>query len=638
MGAVHGTHAVHLAAALALTACVGTAPPTPIVPELRIGLAPVLPDTSGWGVHVLALRRAPDGAVWVGTYGAGLFVLPPRKEEWEHHPPTSDSTGVSSGFVNSIAIERDSLTVWYGTVGNGFGVSRDRGRTWRNWTQRQLGPEWQYVVPEGITVRGDTVYIATADGLRRTSDRGATWRCIQAAAPPAASGTAERNDGCTERIRSLPNDYLLAMDVGPDGSIWVGHLRGLSISRDGGRTWRDVGTAGIAGERIRAIRFAPDSAVWVASESRLFVDSARTGAFRAADIRVPGYPSLPGAPRAIIGSPGLLPPAIATSYGLVARTTEGGYRIFYVAAADRYRPAGDVWAVMWWGPPWTLLGGSASGLSRVLAGEAPVTNVIDTLPPVEPQAARHVWFQRPMTAADGNPYIDATYRYGSTMGGGLQQHQGIEFNNPAGTPVRAIGDGVVVFAGAAEQGSNTIAIRHDRQWEAQYVFSTYYHNSSLEAHPGQRVRAGDVIARVGHTGRATNEHLHLEVHVAPAQDSAAIVHPDQRFPPHTVNPQLWVEPLAGTGIVAGRVLDAAGQPAPGTRVYGLVLPYPEETPYSFAETYGDRARGSPAYGEHFAVGDVPAGVYMLGVKLGGKRVWRRVRVQPGMVSWVEFRP
>ena len=636
MGTVHGAYAVQLTAAAVLVACVGTPPPVPEVPDLRVGLAPALPDTSGWGVHVLALRRAPDGAIWVGTYGAGIFVLPARREEWEQHPPTADSAGISSGFVNSIAVERDSVTVWYGTVGSGFGRSTDRGRTWRNWTSRELGPEWQYVAPDGIVTRGDTVYIATADGLRRTSDRGATWRCIQATTAAASARAATA--GCTERIRSLPNDYLLALDVGPDGSIWVGHLRGISSSRDGGRSWRDVETPGLAGERIRAIRFAPDSMLWVASESRVFVDSARTGAFRAADVRVPGYPTLPGAPRSIVGSPGLLPPAIATSYGLVARTTEGGYRLFYVSAADRYRPAGDIWAVTWWGPPWSPLGGSAAGLSRVLAGEAPVAGIVDTLPAAEPQAPRHVWFQRPIAAGEGNPFIDATYRYGSTMGGTLQQHQGVEFNNPAGTPVRAIGDGVVVFAGLAEQGSNTVAIRHDRQWEGQHIYSTYYHNTSLRVRPGQRVRAGDVIAEVGNTGRATNEHLHLEVHVAPTTDSAAIVHPDLRFPPHTRNPQLWLEPLAGTGIVAGQVFDEAGRPVAGTRVYGLVLPYPEETPYSFAETYGDRARGTPAYGEHFAVGDVPAGSYMLGVKLGTKRVWRQVRVSAGMVSWVEFRP
>jgi murein DD-endopeptidase MepM/ murein hydrolase activator NlpD len=274
----------------------------------------------------------------------------------------------------------------------------------------------------------------------------------------------------------------------------------------------------------------------------------------------------------------------------------------------------------------------------VLAGDVPFGNAVDTTAINEPAAPRHLWFERPVRAADGNPFIDGTYRYGSTMGGNFQQHQGVEFNNPAGTPVRAIGDGVVVFAGRAEQGSNTIAIRHDRQLDNEYVFSTYYHNSSLAVTAGQRVRAGEVIARVGSSGRATNEHLHLEVHVAPAQDSAAIVDANVRFPPHTTNPQLWIAPLPGTGIVAGRVLDASGQPVPGARVYGLVLPYPEETPFSFAETYADRARGTPAYGEHFAVGDVPAGTYMLGVKIGDNRIWRRARVTPGMVTWVEFRP
>jgi hypothetical protein len=240
--------------------------------------------------------------------------------------------------------------------------------------------------------------------------------------------------------------------------------------------------------------------------------------------------------------------------------------------------------------------------------------------------------------ADGNTHIDGTYRYGSTMGGRFQQHQGVEFNNPAGTPVRAIGDGQVVFAGAAEQGANTVAILHDRRLDNSFVFSTYYHNPSIAVRAGQRVSRGDVIARVGNTGRATNDHLHLEVHVAPARDSAAIVHPDVRFPPHTVNPQLWLEPRPGTGIVAGQVFDAAGRPVPGARIHGLVLPYPEETPFSFAETYQEQARPDPAYGEHFAVGDVPEGDYTLGVTVEGRRLWRRVRVRPGMVTWVEFRP
>jgi hypothetical protein len=65
---------------------------------------------------------------------------------------------------------------------------------------------------------------------------------------------------------------------------------------------------------------------------------------------------------------------------------------------------------------------------------------------------------------------------------------------------------------------------------------------------------------------------------------------------------------------------------------------PQETPFAFAETYGTRARGTPAYQEHFAVGDVPAGEYVLYVEIDGRRVTRRVRVDPGRVTWVEFRP
>src|SRR2546425_7573629 len=93
----------------------------------------------------------------------------------------------------------------------------------------------------------------------------------------------------------------------------------------------------------------------------------------------------------------------------------------------------------------------------------------------------------------------------STRGGNFQQPQGVEFNNPDGTPVHAIGDCVVVFAGPAEQGANTVAIRHDGKLKGLFIFSTYYHNERLLVSAGQSVKTGDVIALVGNTGRATND-------------------------------------------------------------------------------------------------------------------------------------
>ncbi|HSJ06759.1 MAG TPA: M23 family metallopeptidase [Longimicrobiales bacterium] len=632
-----GPRLLTLAAALAAisaAACATSPPPRPDDEEMGVPLPPPLPDTAGWGVHVLALERGPDGSLWVGTYGEGIFVLRRRSQEWERIAPGGGDS-IAWGYVNSIAFGRDS-TVWYGTVGNGFGRSGDGGRTWRNWTLRDLGPQWQYVAPQGITARGDTVYVATADGLRITEDAGESWLCVQARSR-IAGGATRTEDACGERIHALPSKYLLSLDVAADGAIRVGHLGGLSVSRDGGRSWTDVAADGLTGRRVRAVRAERDTAVWAATEAAIFADLAFEGAFEEVRLRIPGLDGLPGAIRGITGSPGTLPPLILTSHGMIVRNMAGDYRVYYLAAAERYRPAGDIWAATWAGPPLWPVGGSGAGLARVLAGNLPSPDIVPTGAPALPTQPRHVWFERPIADGDGNPHVDGAYLYGGTMGGSFQQHQGIEFNNPAGTPVRAVGDGTVVFAGVAESGANAVAIRHDRQWEDRHIFSTYYHHTSIDVVPGQRVAAGDIIARVGNTGRATNDHLHFEVHAAPSAD-AVVIDAGERFPPHSVNPQLWIRPLPGTGIVAGQVFDREGDTVPGARIYGLVLAYPTETPFSFAETYREHARGSPAYGEHFAVGDVPAGDYTVGVTVDGARIWRRVRVRADQLTWVEFRP
>jgi hypothetical protein len=112
----------------------------------------------------------------------------------------------------------------------------------------------------------------------------------------------------------------------------------------------------------------------------------------------------------------------------------------------------------------------------------------------------------------------------------------------------------------------------------------------------------------------------------------------QRFPPYTTNAELWVRPLPGTGIVAGQVVGSDGQPVLQARLYGLEKPLPSETPFSFAETYGDKGHSHPLYGEHFAVGDVPAGRYVIGTEIEGQRVLRDVTVSPGKLTWVVFSP
>ena len=636
----------------------GQRPGRPSPGEAAVGgsivLAP-LPDSTGLGAHVLALATSPQRELWVGTYGSGIFVKRRDQPQWEWISEARDSNSISWDFVNSITFGSREGEVWYGTVGNGYGVSRDGGKTWQNWQFAQLGPEFQYVAPDGIRVRGDTVYVATADGLRISTDRGGSWHCI-GGARGVRGGAPERAAACQTRAALLPSEYLLALDVAPNGTIWVGYPGGLAYSSDRGRSWREATGEGLQ-DPVRAV-LASANAVWVATDNHMLRDSTDQHVFHIADPRVPGWRGLPGAPRALMAEVppdfGMLrtdampprvrreieaqltggAPTLITSNGAVVSEPGGAPVVQFLAASERYRPASDLWAGAWLGA--RPIVGATAGLQRVLAGEAPTIGVISGALAL-PEAGRHLWLRRPVPDSGANRYIDGTYRYGSTMGGNFQQHQGVEFNNAAGTPVFAAADGLVVFAGPAEDSANTVVIRHDRGWEGQYVFTTYYHNSALEARAGQRVRAGDLIARVGNTGRATNDHLHLEVHVAPTPDSAAIVNPAERFPPFTRNPQLWLEPINGLGVLAGRVLDRAGQPIAGARVYGMVVPYPEETPFSFAETYRERAHPDPAYDENFAVGDVAPGDYTVVAMFNGEKVWRRARVAPGMVTFVEFR-
>jgi hypothetical protein len=616
------------AAALLLAAC-GSAPPDTRPSVLPLAPPPSLPDETGWGVHVLAMSGGPNRSTWVGSWDGRIFRLPHRAREWE----LVETAPAAPGPVNSLAFERDTAVVWYGTAGGGFARSGDGGSTWRAWPQAE-GAGWNYVVPRGIVVRRDTVYVATTDGLRLSGDGGATWYCYHgpgAAAPPV-------EDGCTQRSNTLPTSHLLSLEVLPDGAIYIGHLRGLSSSRNGGRSWTDVETPGLAGERVRSVRLGPDSMVWALTERELFADSPRVQGFRRISLRVPGFPELPGSPRAIITQPGLLPVLVATSYGMLAETPAGDYRLHFLSAADRYRPAGDIWAGGWWGPPMIPIGGSSAGLNRVLAGESPVPAFIDAPPRQPPAPGQHLRFARPVLPEAGNPYADGTRLFGgpAAVRPATAPFMAIRFQNPPGTEVRAIGPGTVAVA-----ADGRVTIRHDGAVDGHLIHSTYEGLGSAGVASGQRVAAGAVIGQVGGTLRPHGVTLSIQVVRAGEEGTPAAAGQAAGGAGETassVNPQLFLEPLPGTGVVAGRVLNAAGEPVPGTAIHGLVLAYPTEAPFSVVRTYAPGVPSSPVYGEHFALGDVRAGDYLLGVTLDGQRIWRRVRVVPGQVAWVEFRP
>jgi murein DD-endopeptidase MepM/ murein hydrolase activator NlpD len=85
-------------------------------------------------------------------------------------------------------------------------------------------------------------------------------------------------------------------------------------------------------------------------------------------------------------------------------------------------------------------------------------------------------------------------------------HLGLDFDAPAGTPVLAVAEGVVSFVGVKPGYGNVVEIDHGNGYMTRYA-----HNSAIVAQAGARVHAGDTIARVGSTGRATGPHCHFEV-------------------------------------------------------------------------------------------------------------------------------
>lgn len=90
--------------------------------------------------------------------------------------------------------------------------------------------------------------------------------------------------------------------------------------------------------------------------------------------------------------------------------------------------------------------------------------------------------------------------------GYLQNHGGIDLGAPAGTPVAATGTGVVSFAGFAGSYGLLVVVNHGNGLQTRYA-----HLSQLTVSRGQSINRGDIVGRVGSTGRSTGPHLHYEV-------------------------------------------------------------------------------------------------------------------------------
>jgi murein DD-endopeptidase MepM/ murein hydrolase activator NlpD len=85
-------------------------------------------------------------------------------------------------------------------------------------------------------------------------------------------------------------------------------------------------------------------------------------------------------------------------------------------------------------------------------------------------------------------------------------HEGMDFAGAKGSEVIAVANGVVVFAGYRDGYGQMVEISHGKDMRTRYG-----HHEEVLVHAGQSVKRGDVIARMGSSGRSTGPHVHFEV-------------------------------------------------------------------------------------------------------------------------------
>ncbi|MCK4898450.1 MAG: peptidoglycan DD-metalloendopeptidase family protein [Anaerolineales bacterium] len=265
-------------------------------------------------------------------------------------------------------------------------------------------------------------------------------------------------------------------------------------------------------------------------------------------------------------------------------------------------------------------------------GPAPVSAWRPPLYPAPwaPTPFDHFYFSRPIAANEINwPLAD--YRYGGVFLPDVV-HTGIDIPANLGTDVLAVGSGRVVWAGYGLYLGNddpsdpyglAITIRHDFGFKGEALYSVYGHLRSINVEVGQLVETGDLLGYVGQTGKVTGPHLHFEIRVGKNDFFVSR------------NPELWLAPPQGWGVLVARIMNTGGYPLESH----LVTVRSKETRQNWnVKSYGKGPVVSdPYYRENMVLGDLPAGDYEVFIDYAGAKYNWDVRIYPGLVTYFTFR-
>ncbi|MGA9397643.1 MAG: M23 family metallopeptidase [Anaerolineaceae bacterium] len=223
----------------------------------------------------------------------------------------------------------------------------------------------------------------------------------------------------------------------------------------------------------------------------------------------------------------------------------------------------------------------------------------------------------------------AELRFGSATNRSNESgiHTGLDLLADYGTPVYALGPGEVIWSGYGIESylgpdnayGVAVTIKHDAVINHQSVYSIYAHLSVTHVEAGDRVARGDLIGEIGLTGNTSGPHLHLEVRLG--DDSSFI----------TRNPELYISPLPGHGVLAARLLNSDGSILHNQE---MVIESLEDHQIWSATSYATGAATSDyILMENLVVGDLPAGQYAIVVNYGGAKLHHSVMIYPGEITF-----
>ncbi len=249
--------------------------------------------------------------------------------------------------------------------------------------------------------------------------------------------------------------------------------------------------------------------------------------------------------------------------------------------------------------------------------------------PWEPSPQDHFYFSRPIGADDVNWPL-ARYRYGYLLYS--EPHTGIDIPAPKGASIMSAGPGVVTHAGYGlyfmrnefkDPYGIAVAIKHDFGYRGQVLYTVYGHMNETFVYPGQRVKGGEIIGLVGETGNVTGPHLHFEVRVG-----------DHTFF-SSRNPELWIAPPQGWGVLVGRVAETSGRKIP--QIKAKIVNRDTKRTYE-TNTYAEGSVNPDSYyDENLVRGDLPAGPYMLYLDISGVIYKTELEIRPGEVTYFSYR-